>query len=480
MSDLDKIRHPEYRERLEQWLRGWDFYRSGQYVTHPQRHIGTRFRLRERTVDGETVYEPEARNHNSYLDANVREGDAEFDSRRERSVHYPFYRSLCGIYAAATLRTAPKREDSQEWRAYEANTDKCGRPIDALVARSLEWALAMDRVFAVTEMPQSPDGEPWASRKHADDAGARPYTYLVKPFDLVDWQPDSEGRFQWVLIREDAPVDRGVGEEYPDKVESLYRYWDDRGWILYDSTKKQLGGGTHPVGRVPVQCLDTEGLLSASIELDRNIFNAVSLLDDQVIKQCFSVMGIPVAPGEEIGQINIGPASAFGYNAESGAPLFISPDVRLIEVQWKLVLDKIHLFREFARMSRGRAEYSKEERSAASLTLESNDKASALAGLAERCENFDEAIHEDAARWWGQDAPKKANYSRELTLKSVGEQINDAVNLTRLAPSNRLRTILARGPVSRHLREQGIGQDVVSEAIGSLEEIEPATAKDAA
>ena len=491
----------------------WDFYRGGRHVVAPERPAregSVRFWRQgqpradavadgadaiatniERVGDRRLVYELFATN--SYIQSHVREALEEYQDRIARAMHVPLFRSIVDIYVSAIMRTGPDRGrvGADGWLGeYHANTDLCGSSIDEFMAQALTYSLIYKRSAIVTDRPRL-DRQP-VSMADQIAAGDRPYSYHVPPQDVVDWSLDSHGRFRWVRIREQEPDQRdpttGCTEPriqyrvwYPDRYE-VWRKTDAEGKKTEWRKVKALSG-THPVGEVPVvmlfarrghesrRTLEADGLLTDVLYGDKAIYNLLSLFHDQIYSQCFSQLAVPTENGEAP-DLELGLKRVLGFVAEGGArPMYLSPEADLLHAQLKIIGEHIGWIRQLASVSRGRAEYSKEERSAAALSMESADKNNAVASLAGAAESADRAIHRHAAAWMG-DKPGEgglASYSRDVSLKALSAQIADATSLAALQIPQAAMRELYRPLLVRAMREQGQGEDAIARAIDALE-----------
>lgn len=502
MADFT-VRHPEWSANIDTWRMAWDFLRGGKYVISPGHKIATLGGLpymgtiKDDPVGGEAkqarpAYAPTKTN--SYLHPHIREPIESHMARSNRASHYPILRNVSNIYTSSVLRTGPNRAgvEREPWQTYLADADTCGTTHDALMRVALFKGLGLGRMIAVTDRPTFEDAAP--SMDHAMARGDRAYTYLLPPWDLVDWALDSRGVFRWAVIREDQPDQRSPGEDTGERKDQ-YRVWYPDKWELYREdvdgqarSFKQAEKGEHPVGRVPVRVLYTcetrdskhsihsDSMLLDLLETDRSVFNLLSLLDESIYNQAFSLLAVPLGLGDSLTSIDIGPAMAFGYNAEAGQPRYLSPAADVIRVQWDLIVERLSLARQTHGVSRGRAEFSKEERSAATLAIESQDKNNAVASLAEHLETFDNGIMADLAEWNGDSVnpPPPVAYSRDVSLRALSQQINDALSIKQLGVSPAAMVEITKPLIEQTLKEHGRSQDEIANALGAIGDMQQA------
>jgi len=498
------VRHPEYLRNIDRWQMQWDIYRGERYVLQPHGRMGTLASVTRGSLsDKESEDTPSmaipwyrARDGYSYLHRGVRESDAEFDARHNKALHFPLFRSIVDIYTSAALRIGADRGSvdsvAEPWGTYWRDIDGCGTTIDAFERQALTMALVFGRVAAVTDRPRS--DQEWPSKAHQMAAGDRPYTYLVLPQFLVDWELDEHGRPLWVTLWEPRRPDRLPGVS-PSDVINFYRVLSRDRYDVFAEVKDGKGkssyahledrSGEHPVGEVPIaflfarrsharrDSLEADSILADLVDIDRSMFNQYSLLLEQIYNQVYAQLCLPVRPGDPVPNLEVGPLRVIGYDSEGGQPLYLSPDTDLVRVQQQQIDGLAHSARQLALVGRGRAEYSKEERSAQALGVEQADKHNVIASLADAVQSFDRQHHRHAAAWEGksQDAPE-ASYNKEITLKGVNEQISEAIQLATPAlrvPAKAL-ALLVKPIVGQALREKGQPESVVAEALRAVDE----------
>jgi len=241
----------------------------------------------------------------------------------------------------------------------------------------------------------------------------------------------------------------------------------------------EVDGGTHPckappvsilfARRGPARDLDADSMLAGLVRGDRAAFNYRSLLDEVIYNQAFASLWIPDDEGGPPGPIDIGVGIANAYNAANGTPLLLSPEAALILAIWQLLEAHVNTLKATYGVGRGKAEYSKEERSAQALEVESRHEMNRVAGLAECCEEFDTQLHADVAAWEGRSVPSPAEYSRDVSLRALSSQIGDALSLKQLGvPWDAMREIVAP-LVAEHMKEQGRSKEAIQRAVDSLQ-----------
>jgi len=496
-------KHPVYEERIADWLERWDFYRAGRHVLDPGRLVNEHgFVVADSSTSSAAANPAErarARSRfervplSSYLYSHPRESIEGYSDRCARADHYPLFRSVVDIYVDATLRTPPTRQVDGEnidplWMGYWDDVDLHGSTIDGFVRNALQLALVFDYVFAVTDRPSFDSAA--ASREQQIARGERAYSYLVSPLDVPDWSLDERtGEFNWIVTYEPGP-DAHLPGEKPARTQQWARIWYRDRWELYAPRQdapgqwKIVGASAHDMGRVPVDVLfanrgtaagafEADGVLSGLARGDRNLYNLCSLLDEIIYGQAFASLWIPDDEGGAPGPISVGVGIANTYNGANGSPLILSPPTELIVSLWKLIADKMNALRQLYGVGRGKAEYSKEERSAEALEVESRNESNRVAALAEACEVFERSLHRSVAAWEGRtDGIPQAEYSREVSLRSLSAQLNDSMSLRALGvPWEAMREVI-KPLLASLMKEQGRNKESIEAAIRAIETAE--------
>jgi len=269
----------------------------------------------------------------TYLDRYPREDQVKFE-RRKDVAHYPNYIEAVADGLLSFVLKRPLNRDKTpdgivEWMANADGTGKSWSRLleDVLVPRA---ALLGYTPCLIDAPPASPQEE---TKGQADARGARPRTIPLFPANLLDWQCDESGVFEWVklrlnYVRRPDPLKESVREEryqlwHRDRVE-VYSVTKVKG---QQDTATKVGSMLHTFGRVPLvifrhkPCPDDPvrgtGLVDGIAPEVRRLFNLLSELDEHIRQQVFALLQVPFtgsqAPSELIG----GTDNAVGLPAEA-------------------------------------------------------------------------------------------------------------------------------------------------------------------
>lgn len=506
-TKLDTYAHPDYEWMAARWQMAWDFWRGGIFVLRPNR------RGADRSIAGMPVvnsddpatagglasemarkasrFEWVGAREESYLWKHERESNNAFADRQARQTHLPVFQAVINILVAGILRVDPTRPEGDAWwQQYHDDADMAGTPFNSLMRQVLSLAIVFGRMHILTDQ-QSPAVAP-LSRQDEAEAGIRPYSYLVTPLDLVDWRLDRYGQFEWIRIREPMPDTRGPLDSPLQVPRSQYRVWTREVWQLWrpvdwqsrSSSSEQFelaAGGSHGLGRVPIRTtwamkdsrrasMACESPLCDILDGDRMLLNRLSEGDELDRASTFHLWWFPSVDGQKVGEIAVGPWAACEGPFEAGPPQIVGPPGEHVEGKYRRAREMVYDLRQLAGVGRGRAEYSKEERSASAISVESEDKRNQMSWWASSLEQLDHGVHDDVAMWRGEKAGPKASYPKSFDLKSASLEIQDLVQLKTLetVPPSVLAAMV-KPVVAKLLREHGIVESDIQAQLAAID-----------
>ena len=484
---------------MEEWLEAFDFFRGGRHVLNPGRIISKfGFILGPPLGDGGDQVDVDASQERlrsrfervpiqSYLWPHINEDKDAYEDRTARAVHIPIKRHIIDTYRSAALRRPPKRTgaEAEPWKTYHKDVDFKGTSIDEFVGMAMGLALCFGLEFAITDRPKF--DEKANNRKDQIDRGERAYSYLVNPMDLINWRVDIHGVLDWVIIRESAPDVRNPGEEMDPNPLQRYRVWFRDRWELWEelpdesATKEKLfkiaDQGDHPVGEVPLaifyarrgndakQPMIADSMLADMTRIDRRFLNAMSVTDEILAMQGFSQTYIPEDSAGVATPITMGPGRYVSYNSENGVPLILTPPAEAILTHMRYMQTILALAKETSGVGRGKAEASKEERSAEALLVETRNENNRIVTLVNAAAEFDAQLHRHVAAWEGAKEIPTAEYNRDVSLRGLSKQIDDALKLQSLGVPVEAMRLVIKPLVAQHMQEQGLPDKDVKEAV---------------
>lgn len=436
LDQLLKRRHPEYSEMLPHW------------------------NFLEATYNG----------GREWFQANifryVKEGDKEFKDRLDRCYRFNHTRETVDLVQKYIFKTPVVRNEDdapEQVRAFWKSATRSELDINQYAARLSTLSAIYGRVWVVVD-----SSKPEGALTRADEiaAGARVYSYAVKPQDALDFAFDDEGRLLWILIREiardDADPLNSSGAVY-----ERFRLWTRESWHLYrieEDNKKtivvEVDSGTHPLGVVPVFPLDhvvgehkysAPGLINDIAYLDRAVANYLSNLDAIIQDQTFSQLAMPaqnVLPGEEQYNqlVEMGTKRIFLYDGEGGAaPEYLSPDPRqagmIVEVVNKIINEIYHTIGMAGERTKQDNAVGTDNSSGVAKAYDFERVNSLLAAKADSLENAENKLVELVMRWNGGTAPAEelVKYADNFDVRSLYDEFTIANQLMLIAAPDEVR-----------------------------------------
>jgi len=428
--------HPEYDFMLPYWVFYLNSYEGGpNYTLNP-----------------------------NYLFTHSRETAEDRSFRLRRVVYYNYCRSVVDVYVSHLYKKEIVRESGDPGYAdFLRNIDLRGNSVDVFMSQFVApMALVFGTVYVLVDMPVA-DIEVISSYEESLRS-IRPYAQVITPLDLVDWDIDRFGRFNWVKIRELVAQDpsplrsRGLqsaGSKYQ------FRIWTQDAWYLLDEDENFINrngasGEAHPVGCVPLIAVTNERsftreLCGVSAIADiapccQKIYNLASLLDEFLYKQCFSFLAWPgEVDAEELGTSNIAT-----YDPESRLlPTYISPPTdpaQFIESQIDKNIEEIY------RLARLKYEgtHPKVAESGFAKAIEFHDTDNILAKKARNLEHAEVEIAQLYFRWLRKKSDAKIVYPREFNVRAINDEIEEAIKVISLNLSPTLNAKIA-ARLARHV-----------------------------
>lgn len=310
-----------------------------------------------------------------HLFKHPKEDASVFANRKARAAdhRHNLTREVLETYLGYLFQSPPTKAEGLPEAAVEflEKADLDGRPAIELAKDIAFWGAAFGVVWICVDMPATspavvaagPEGEAEErpmSRRQEREAGLAPYAYVVHPTHVLDGRMVN-GRPEWLLVKED---DRDDADPMTSSGEVLerWRLWLPTEWVLIEKIKPTEGQAVteiyriadrkaHNAGCVPFvghrfgrgSGFASPGLVAEIAHIDRAIFNKTSLVDEIHYAVTFPQLGYPYsgnlyeegvdASGNKTGGLTpegkailtVGLHSVIPYNAESGAPAYITP-----------------------------------------------------------------------------------------------------------------------------------------------------------
>jgi len=320
--DIDR-EHPQYKARKDVWRCYRDLYAGGeQFKLNAQRHLIPRQK------------EP---------------GDV-YRERVMRVFYENYIGSIVDWYAATLFRREPVltfEGDNEQGQAFFGefieDVDRKGTALADFLRKQLVGAMVAGASFVLVDFPRT--GQKAGSRAEEDALGAsRAYLVEYAAEDLINWNLDEQGNYEWVVLRTEL-IKQDRVEDTDWRREKRWAYYGKQNFRLYRQVI--TGGGAEPVelideglhglaklNRVPLFALRIpEGLwmLNRAGSLQLEHFNKSNALSWALTMGLFAM---PVVYSERewsqmVGEsyyIQLGPEDRFGWTEPEGKVFQIAAD----------------------------------------------------------------------------------------------------------------------------------------------------------
>jgi hypothetical protein len=319
MVDIN-TEHPEYRLRKQVWRQYRDLYSGGEQLRLNAQH---------------------------YLVRRQREPGDVYQERLIRMFYENYIGSIVDWYAATVFRREPvltfegKSEKAKEFFAeFVEDTDCKGTGLTDFWRKQLVDAMVAGESYVLVDFPRAAKA---GSRAEEDAMGAsRAYLVNYSAEDVINWNLDDHGNFEWVVIRTKS-IKKDRVEDADWRREIRWAYYDKQSFRIYKQTNGETNAvelvdeGTHgmaKLGRVPLFPLRiSEGLwmLNRAGLLQLEHFNKSNALAWALTMGLFAM---PVVYSDRewsqmVGEsyyIQLGPGDKFGWTEPEGKVYQIAAD----------------------------------------------------------------------------------------------------------------------------------------------------------
>ena len=315
MFDIDR-EHPHYVVRKFVWRRYRDLYAGGEQLRLNAQH---------------------------YLVRRQREPGDVYAERLSRVFYENYIGSIVDWYAATLFRTEPAITFSPGdafYAAFMDDVDRKGTELSDFWRRQFIEAMIAGVSYVLVDFPRV--GHKAVNRAEEDALGvSRAYLVDYRAEDVINWSTDSDGNYEWVVIRTHfLKKDRVEDEEW--RSETRWTYYDKQNFRIYERIDGESGvrlvdegpHGMAKLGRVPIfEIRIPEGLwlLNRAGLLQLEHFNKSNALAWALTMGLFAM---PVVYSDRewsqmVGEsyyIQLGPGDKFGWTEPEGKVFQIAAD----------------------------------------------------------------------------------------------------------------------------------------------------------
>jgi len=431
----------------------------------------------------------------NYLFRHVKEDEADFRDRIQRSYYYNFCRTVVDTYVAHIFRKANsiyRRGDEEgDYERFLSDVDLRGNSMNTFMEEQVAPAAQIfGQVFVIVDKPKF-KGK-FNSKAEEREKGIRPYLVVVDPRDVMDFRLDPRGSFLWIRIREPREiagvsgigfrVSDGSGPEAqtltpkPQTLGYVYRTWTRERWFLHDEEGALMETDEHSLRRVPmVTVFNVESrkypgfgvsALSDISPINRSIYNWCSLNDEFLYRQCFNILTLPEEPGVKRRKIGAGNALTYPIDA-AHPPQYIYPPVEPGEYLLKNIDGAI---RQIYRLAVLGAAWGLDKPERASGIAKAYDLYQTNQNLVKKAKNLEQAETEIGAIWGLWEGKKgkfkpTVEYPIDFKISDVAEDIKNDFELLRMEISPTFKMTVKKRAAVRYMKLHPKEQQRIMEEI---------------
>lgn len=414
------------------------------------------------------TYDPSARppslvplENGTYLKKRPNESWEAFELRRSRAAYRNYCQEVIRVYVATLFAAGNTIERESITSGLSSVLDDCGLDlrgscVDAFLRRAFKEALIYGWVGCWTDYPRLDPGI--ATRADGLLSGRRPYSRIVLPVDLWDWEIDPiTGDWTELLIHE------GIHPWYRDDggrpMDVWLRVYQD-GWVVVDRQGQTLDDGGHTFDRLPFDILvcdepsadaDDEpfghSALRDIVDLQLELYQLSSEDEDLLRKANFPFLHKKAQPDMVAKVAAPVPLGADYGIVDEADHEWIQPDGAATKNNREKMADIERQIRQIAGIAT-RSEESTEAHSGVALAWEYSTKLSLVKLRAESLRDFEVRLWRTWGRILEKDLePDSIRYPSDYATAPVPEEIGDLQQLRAIGVPIEVQRALLRSIV---------------------------------
>lgn len=376
----------------------------------------------------------------SYLEQHEEESDGDYNIRLRNSFSLPYCKEIVSVFSSTVFRQDVTRDALSDYfpRDYIADIDLRGHSAREFLRRAFTLAEVYGWVGCLTDYPRQSGA--WLSRYHQQQAQERPYSRIILPSRLWDWQVDpGTGNFVEALIW------NGVDGEG-----CRFREWFPGEWQDLDGQGTRIDGGPNGLGRVPLDILTCGSVepedgfepfgwsaLSDVAGVCLHMYQIISELEAHERLTLFAFLHLkadaddykgdsrPAAPDIHLGSRH--------YLWNPGDVSWVEPPASLPKEAREQISWCIQEMRRATGVAT-RSEESLEAHSGVALAWEYSSRHNQVYERAQNLEDFESRLWRTHGDWLGIDVPLDAiRYPREYAVQPIESELSELKSLSEIA-----------------------------------------------
>lgn len=368
-----------------------------------------------------------------------KERTEDFNRRVDRSYYYNYCSPVIDIYVSHLFSTPIESnfggiEDILKRK--ENNIDKMSSNLTEFRKNLSELSQIYGHCFVLVDTPKDQGEITLADRIEKDSF---PYLCLLSPQQVLNWSLDAYGSPNWVIVAEQGNDD-SLGESNVQ-----YKLWTKEKWVLYNSSYEMIEEKDHGLGEVPIVCIYNKkskkqrSFLGISQLADigyiaRDIYNLSSQLNQVIEDQTFAILTLQ-GKASDFSAAEVGTNKALIYPNDTNTPQYISPQPANAEIIMRQIDQQIEKIYQIAKLEPGNGSYKGGQATEKSGVAKAWDFQQTNSSLVQKASNLEDAeikIWSLFAKWEGKDWDGSVEYPKEFNVKSLNEDIENALNLNKL------------------------------------------------
>lgn len=365
-----------------------------------------------------------------------------YKTRQDRAIYFNYIQPIADILSGFLFKNDISRTLPPDLEYLAENVSK-----DKGVDSFMHGIAITSLLYTVGILVDSPSFDPnqYLSEAARRDANLNPYCCVYYPYQIRDFATDEDGKLLWVLLDDSRCEKEDPFRE--EKKRTIYRLWTAAMSQDFEIiVSKDKAGGfdvipgeprAHSVGYVPFHFVNWRDIEDDQVSdspmediaiLSQQIYNVLSLLDEQLHTGTFSTLFFPV---NKIGDIPEQYTKAGIYDiplveAPAGMPEYKKPGLDTIEPFMSAV--KFYIYEIFRKIGMDVDRDKSYVQSGAAMGKEFEKTEALLRYGAEAMSEAEEFIFRTMARW----LKKNADDSIEIEYKKNFQSDDLDLRLKRL------------------------------------------------
>lgn len=408
MSEADALqyRHPDYEANVAKWAKYVDCYRAREIYRFIHKH--------------------------------PREHQDVYEMRVKRGYYFNYVAAIVDLYVsylyeAGITRTAGESL-SGELEEFYKDADRCGTSYHLFMQVAATFAICTGHAAILVDMPETPEGG-IVSEAQRKELNHRPYLTLVQAHQIVDWELDEFGKFEWVKIQVERPQDRSWNKAVNARTEH-YLIWTKTTWERWRLDYEQAGDqetqraqatreaqGDHALGEVPLVVLKNdrdldhkwfgESAVRDVVDINLAILNWCSFADEEIANRCLNILTMQRSDTDaplEISHYNV-----IEYAEGAEPPSYLTPGDTPLKLIWEAIDQGRNEIYRLSKLSGSTGLLGvREATSGIAYAFEFNETNQSLAKKANFAEQCETEVHRLVAKWLNKTFDGSINYPREF------------------------------------------------------------------